>query len=107
MKVDNSGKPITPSGVKPGVTRLPTGSDSKTDTSEAGSKAKADNVELTSTSLRMQALESSLSKQPTVDTARVAEIRQAISEGRFKINTDAIADKLVASVKELLAKRDE
>ncbi|MBB5017545.1 negative regulator of flagellin synthesis FlgM [Chitinivorax tropicus] len=103
MKVDNSGKPITPSGVKPGTTRLP----AKADATETSGKPRTDNVELTSTSLRMQALEGALNKQPTVDSARVAEIRQAISEGRFKINADVIADKLVASVKELLAKRED
>lgn len=37
-----------------------------------------------------------------VDTAKVAEIRQAISEGRFSINEGAIADGLIASARELV-----
>lgn len=33
---------------------------------------------------------------------RVAEIRQAISEGRFQINPERIADGLITSVREML-----
>jgi negative regulator of flagellin synthesis FlgM len=37
-----------------------------------------------------------------VDAAKVAEIKQAISEGRFKINPDVVADRLLEDVKELI-----
>ena len=37
-----------------------------------------------------------------IDTARVDEIRQAISEGRLEIRADKIADGLIASVRDLL-----
>ncbi|MHB0775292.1 flagellar biosynthesis anti-sigma factor FlgM [Halomonas sp. WWR20] len=37
-----------------------------------------------------------------IDTARVAEIRQAISEGRLDIRSDKIADGLIQSVRDLL-----
>lgn len=37
-----------------------------------------------------------------INPARVAEIRQAISEGRFTINADAIAGRLLDTAKELL-----
>ncbi len=36
------------------------------------------------------------------DAGRVSEIKQAISEGRFTINTGAIADRLIASARELV-----
>ena len=36
------------------------------------------------------------------DAGRVAEIRQAIADGRFTINAGAIADRLIASAKELV-----
>ncbi len=39
------------------------------------------------------------------DTARVAEIRQAISEGRYQVNTGKIADGLIDSVRDLLGKQ--
>ncbi|HRQ04751.1 flagellar biosynthesis anti-sigma factor FlgM [Nitrosomonas halophila] len=37
-----------------------------------------------------------------VDAAKVAEIKQAISEGRFKVNPEVVADRLLESVKELI-----
>ena len=37
------------------------------------------------------------------DSGRVAEIRQAIAEGRFTINAEAIAERLIASASELVA----
>lgn len=39
------------------------------------------------------------------DTARVAEIRQAISEGRYQINAGKIADGLINTVRDLLGKQ--
>lgn len=39
---------------------------------------------------------------PVVDVAKVAEIKQAISEGRFQINAGVVADRLIASARELL-----
>lgn len=40
-----------------------------------------------------------------IDHARVAEIREAIAEGRLVIDTDRIADRLIASVRDLLGDR--
>jgi negative regulator of flagellin synthesis FlgM len=40
-----------------------------------------------------------------VDVARVAEIKQAIAEGRFQIQPERIADGLLASVREMLTKQ--
>lgn len=40
-----------------------------------------------------------------VDTAKVREIRQAISEGRLQINAGAIADRLIATARELIDSR--
>lgn len=37
-----------------------------------------------------------------IDLARVAEIRQAISEGRLEIRAERIADGLIRSVREML-----
>jgi negative regulator of flagellin synthesis FlgM len=36
------------------------------------------------------------------NSEKVAEIRQAISEGRFQINPELIADGLISSVREML-----
>lgn len=39
---------------------------------------------------------------PPVNMARIQEIKQAISEGRFKINPEAIADRLIESARDLI-----
>lgn len=36
------------------------------------------------------------------DNAKVAEIKQAIIEGRFKVNPEVVADRLLETVKELI-----
>lgn len=41
-------------------------------------------------------------EQQPVNTARIQEIKQAISEGRFKINPEAIADRLLESARDLV-----
>ena len=41
-------------------------------------------------------------EQSSVNSARIQEIKQAISEGRFKINPEAIADRLIESARDLL-----
>jgi negative regulator of flagellin synthesis FlgM len=38
------------------------------------------------------------------DAAKVARIAQAIREGKFQVNAEAIADKLIANAQELLGK---
>ena len=39
------------------------------------------------------------------DAEKVARISQAIDDGRFKINAEVIADKLISNAQELLAKK--
>lgn len=41
------------------------------------------------------------------DAARVTEIKQAIAEGRFTINAQAIADRLISSASELINSRQQ
>lgn len=45
-------------------------------------------------------------EQPPVNAARIQEIKQAISEGRFTINADAIADRLIDSARDLVNRRN-
>lgn len=41
--------------------------------------------------------------ETAVSSARIAEIKQAIADGRFQINPEKIADGLLASVRDMLA----
>lgn len=40
-----------------------------------------------------------------IDSARVNEVRQAITEGRLQLNADRIADGIIASARELTSNR--
>lgn len=59
-------------------------------------------VELSPLSSSLAKAESAMASTPAVDSARVDEIRQAISEGRFRIDPERIADGLIDSVREML-----
>lgn len=83
-------------------------------TSEAGKKrapagagkrpasSQTDRVDIGPLAGQLAALESSLENVQVVDTQRVEAIKQAISEGRFRVNADAVADRLLSTVKELV-----
>lgn len=66
-------------------------------------RASADNVQLTSLSAQLQALEKNLGNVSAVDSSRVDEIKKAISEGRFQVNAEAVASSLIKTAKEYLA----
>ena len=55
-------------------------------------------VELSSTASTLL----SSGASPEFDTQKVARVSQAIDSGSFKINPEAIADKLIANAQELL-----
>lgn len=55
-------------------------------------------VELTGISSRLQELESYLSGFDSVDMDKVEAMRQAIGEGRYGINEDVIAERLVGDI---------
>ena len=61
-------------------------------------------VELSPLSARLQELQAGISTSPVVDARRIAEIKQAITEGRFKIDPERITDGLLNSVRQMLAK---
>jgi negative regulator of flagellin synthesis FlgM len=56
-----------------------------------------------SSSAALQGLEGALASAPVVNADRVAEIKQAIVEGRFQINSDRIASGLIDSVRQILS----
>jgi negative regulator of flagellin synthesis FlgM len=65
-------------------------------------RGSGDTVSVTPLASQLQALESRLADASVVDTARVDAIKQAISEGRFSVNSEVVADRLIATVKEYL-----
>ena len=97
MKIDNSIKSLAGNGVA--------GNRTAGKAAGEGKAAPIDSVDvqLSSLSAQLQTIGSGLAgSNGVVDAAQVAEIKQAIAGGQFKINPEAIADRLLDSVKELI-----
>lgn len=95
MKIDNTGKPLATS-----INRPVSGRATADKKAEAASLS---NASVNSPAEKVQT-QATASNTPAFDSEKVAAIRQAISEGKFTVRADAIADKLVSSVRELLEK---
>lgn len=52
-----------------------------------------------------QEIASSSSASSVFDASKVASIKTAISEGRFKVNSEMVADGLIATVRDLIQSR--
>ncbi|HUX25741.1 MAG TPA: flagellar biosynthesis anti-sigma factor FlgM [Burkholderiales bacterium] len=96
MKIDSTLKSIGPGTVSAGSTRSSKGAPSKP------SSGGGESVQLSPLSSQMQAIEASMAETPVVDSARVAEIKQAIADGRFKVNPHAVADSLLQTAHDLI-----
>jgi negative regulator of flagellin synthesis FlgM len=96
VKIDNSVKPL---GNTPGAEQR-----AKV-TGPAGNPGQSggEEVELSSLSSGMKQAEEAIANTPVVDQARVDEIKQAITDGRFQVDANKVADGLIDSVRQLLA----
>jgi negative regulator of flagellin synthesis FlgM len=65
--------------------------------------AQGAEVRLSDLSTRLADLEAKIAGTDAFDAKRVEEIKQAIAEGRFKMNPDVVADKLIEHVREMLS----
>jgi negative regulator of flagellin synthesis FlgM len=90
VKIDSSLKPVGPGTVSNNRGKT------KADSAPAESAAE---VKLSATSTQLAA---GTSSGAPIDGARIAEIKLAISEGRFKVNAEAIADGLINTARDLL-----
>lgn len=70
----------------------------------AAPAAGSDTIRISDLSNQLAAMESRIATGGAFDSARVEEIRDAMREGRFKVNPEVVADKLLDSVRELLRK---
>ena len=64
--------------------------------SRAGSADSGDRVTLTSTAQRFLEATSDTGSEPPIDRAKVESIRQAIAEGRYPVDPERIAAKMLA-----------
>ena len=90
-------------GRLPGIPGVQEVSGTKQPTAPQGTgKASGDTVAVSPLASQLQALEQRLSDVSVVDTARVDAIKQAISEGRFTVDSEVVADRLISTVKDYL-----
>ncbi len=93
MKIDNSMRPVaTDTNAGKSVPQKP----------DATPKTPVESVQISSLSAQLNAMENSMANTPVVNLDRVNQIKQAISEGRFKINPEAISGKLISTVRDLI-----
>lgn len=67
--------------------------------SQDAAKADASSVQLSSAAAGLLATTAT----PEFDTAKVERMKAAIADGSFKVDAEAIADKLIANAEEVLA----
>lgn len=95
MKIDKSLQSVTTVSLAEGKKR--------TDVNSAGSGLpQVNNVHLSPNATKLQNIDSNLASGSVVNSARIQEIKQAISEGNFQINPGVVADKLLETVRELI-----
>ncbi|HEY5808709.1 MAG TPA: flagellar biosynthesis anti-sigma factor FlgM [Povalibacter sp.] len=66
-----------------------------------GTVAQGSPVQITGQARQLAALEQAVQGLPIVNEARVAEISSAIEEGRYQVNPERIADKLLRAEQDL------
>lgn len=96
MKIDPTVKTLATAPVVEERTRT-----QKQQTEKSEGNPRGD-VQLSSLSSRMRDIEATLDTEQSVDSKRVSEIRQAIAEKRFEVNSSVVADKLIEGTRDFL-----
>jgi negative regulator of flagellin synthesis FlgM len=79
--------------------------DAKKSARSGGPGSGSTEVQLSDLSTRIAEMETRLAAGEAFDAQKVESIKQAISQGQYKVNADAVADKLLENVRELLGRR--
>ena len=103
MKIDKPIKPLPANLAGEGAAHA--AAKGKSSLSPAAQQPGNTSVSLGSTAAQLQSMESSMANSPVVNAAKVAEIKQAIADGRFKVNSEVVADRLLETVSELIGSR--
>jgi negative regulator of flagellin synthesis FlgM len=101
MKIEKTSNPLPAAKVGEAGSRASTARTAGAKTSAAGNSETS--VHLGSTTAQLRSLEDSVASTPLVDVHKVAEIKQAISQGKFQVNAGVVADRLISTVQELIA----
>ena len=98
MKIDNS-----TNSINGGSIREEPGHPVKKPAHDSGAQPQSTLVQLSPLSAQLQSIQRGFADTPVIDAARVAELKEAISSGHFKVDADKVADRLMQTVQELIA----
>ena len=102
MKID---KPVKPLPASPAEVATKAPARGKSSPPPSAQPAGSTNVSLGATATQLSSMESNMVNIPAIDAGKVAEIKQAISNGRFKVNSEVVADRLIETVRDLIGSR--
>jgi len=68
---------------------------------DASARQKTDQVSITPSAAKLQAVEKKLASLPVVDQARVDKLKSAVESGEYQIDTQRIAEKFLQFESEL------
>lgn len=98
MKISSTNEPLRPDRL------LPQGKETRAKGGDTAAAAgETEKVQVSDMAAKLASLESRFGDD--FDARKVNEVRDAISDGRFKVNSGVVADKLIASVGELLNRK--
>ena len=100
VKIEKTNKPLPAAPVGGGQARAPAAKPAGGGTQSVATGGAS--VQLGATATQLQSMEASMANTPLVDAAKIAEIKQAISENRFRVNSSVVADRLIETVKDLI-----
>lgn len=69
--------------------------DPASDSSQAGASKAVEGVQITDGARQLAALERAIAEVPAVNQERVQKVAQSISEGRYQVRADKVADKML------------
>lgn len=95
MKIDSASAKPTSNGSARGVPSRPSAG-------SGSSSAPGNTVSLSTQSLQLQQLAGNVASAPALDAAKIEQIKQALAQGTFKVNPHVVAERLLATARELL-----
>ena len=103
VKIDKPSKPLPNNPMAEGASHAT--AKGKSSPPPAAQQSSSTSVSLGSTATQLNSIESNMANTPVMDAAKVAEVRKAISNGSFKVNSEVVANKLVEMVRDLIGRK--